>query len=55
MLEVASIEVLNGLLDARGKFSKSLEIAAVAFEGVFRQPAFDLQVRQIGVDEIVDG
>ena len=53
--EVAAVEALNGLFDARGEFSKPLEIAAVAFKGVIGEAAFDPQVRQIRVDEIVGG
>ena len=39
----------------RGEFSKPLEIAAVAFEGVIGEAPLDAQVRQIRVDEIMGG
>jgi hypothetical protein len=55
IFEVAAIELLNGLSDACGKFAKALEIAAVTFEGVIREPSLHLQMRHIGVDEIVGG
>ena len=55
ILEVMAAEVLNGLFDARSRFSKPLEIAAVTFEGVIGEPAFDPQVRQIRIDEFVAG
>ena len=55
MFEVAAVQALNRLFDAGGEFSKPLEIAAVAFERVIGQPAFDAKVRQIGIDEIVGG
>ena len=55
IFEVAADEALHRLFDACSKFSKTLEIAAVAFEGVFSEPAFHLEMRQIRVDEIVGG
>ena len=45
----------SAVLDARREFSKTLEIAAVAFQRVFGQAPFDPQMREIGVDELVSG
>jgi hypothetical protein len=55
IFEVPPIEAVKALLETRGKFSKTLEIAAVAFERVIREAAFDPKMRQIRVDEIVGG
>ena len=55
IFEVAAIETVQALLETRGKFSKTLEIAAVALERVIREAAFNPKMRQIRVDEIVGG
>jgi hypothetical protein len=49
------VQLLGGFVDARGKHSKPLEIAAVTFQGVIGKPALDPQMREIRVDEIVSG
>ena len=54
-LEIAAVEVLNRLFEAGGELSKPLEIAAVTFERVIGEAPFDAKVREIRIDEIVDG
>ena len=55
MLEVASVQALDGFFESGGEFSKPLEIAAVAFKSVIGETPFDAQVREIRIDEIVGG
>jgi hypothetical protein len=50
-----TIEAVNPRLKAGGEFSKTLEIAAVTFQGVIGETPFDAKVREIRIDEIVGG
>jgi hypothetical protein len=54
-LEVVAVKVFNRPVEARGEFSKTLEIAAVTFERVIGEAPLDAQVREIRIDEIVAG
>jgi hypothetical protein len=51
LLERAAIERLDRPLESGGRRGKLGQVAAVAFNGVGRQPPLDGKVRQIGVDE----
>ena len=53
--EVAPVQALKRPLEGGGEFSKPLEIASVAFEGVVGKAPLDAQVREIRIDEIVGG
>ena len=53
--EVVPVQALKRLLERGGEFSKPLEIASVAFEGVIGEAPLDAQVREIRIDEIVGG
>ena len=55
MFEVAAVQALNRFVEAGGEFSKPLEIAAVALEGVIGETPLDAKVREIRIDEIVGG
>ena len=53
--EVVPVQAFEGPFERGREFSKPLEIASVAFEGVIGEAPLDAQVREIRIDEIVGG
>ena len=50
LLERAAVQRLDRLPETRGRRRKLGQVAAVALDGVRRQPPFDGKMRQVGVD-----